>query len=268
MTFIKAVLLVLAVAIVAGALIVASGVYHVGADTPHWGITASFIETLRNRSIETHARGISVPDLNDPKLLADGAEHYAAMCTGCHLAPGVKDSELRTGLYPMPPNLVEQGTLDPAEAFWVIKHGVKLTAMPAWGKTHSDDAIWGLVAFVKKLPNLTPEQYRQMVGDAGEHEHVHMHGEPEHGDAEHEHGHEHEENAAPHEHESGKGESEKSPEHAHDHAAAPTEAHAASASGSTLGTETMVLRRTPEGRRIVDIDWTSSERSRSAEVRS
>ena len=267
MAFIKAVLLLLVAATVVGVLIVVSGVYHVGADAPHWGITASLIDTLRSRSIETHARGISVPDLNDPGLLAEGAEHYAAMCTGCHLAPGVEDSELRTGLYPMPPNLTEQRILDPAEAFWVIKHGVKLTAMPAWGKTHSDDAIWGLVAFVKKLPDLTPEQYRQMVGDAGKHEHVHMHGEPEQGDAEHghEHEHEYEENATPHEHESGKGESEKSSEHAHDHAAAPTAASAASAPGSIFGTETMISKRAPEGRRIVDIDR-SSQQSPSAEV--
>jgi mono/diheme cytochrome c family protein len=111
-----------------------------------------------------HARGIVVPHLDDPKLIAMGAEHYADMCTGCHLAPGMEDSEIRQGLYPIPPKLADVGAGDPAEQFWVIKHGIKLTAMPAWGATHSDEAVWGLVAFVQKLPTLSPEQYRQATG--------------------------------------------------------------------------------------------------------
>jgi mono/diheme cytochrome c family protein/ketosteroid isomerase-like protein len=201
MNFLKAVLLVIVLAIVAGGLFLVSGMYHVGADAPHWAITTHIIDLLRNRSIEAHAKDVAIPNLDDPKLLSEGAEHYAAMCTGCHLAPGMTDSDLRAGLYPVPPNLSERSTRDAAEAFWVIKHGVKLTAMPAWGKTHDDDAIWGLVAFVRKLPGLTPEQYRQMTGDAGT---------SEEGRGEHEHGHHHDASAhdgdksqdnPPHEHE-------------------------------------------------------------------
>jgi len=169
-------LLVLVVLIVIGVAVwVWSGVYTIGADDPHWAVTARTIDVLRNRSIETHAQGIAVPNLDDPKRIAEGAEHYAAMCTGCHLAPGMHDSELRDGLYPTPPNLSQAGALDPAQAFWVIKHGVKLTAMPAWGKSHDDDAIWGLVAFVRQLPKMTPEQYQQATGSSDEHAHHHHH---------------------------------------------------------------------------------------------
>lgn len=188
MNFTKALLLVVVLALVAGGVFIASGIYPIGADVPHWEITARAIDVLRNRSIQTRAQSITVPDLDDPKRLAEGAEHYAAMCTGCHLAPGMQDSELRTGLYPMPPNLAEQRSLDASEAFWVIKHGVKLTAMPAWGKTHNDDAIWNLVAFVKKLPDLTAEQYHQMVDAEGEHEHSHGAHQHDHGQGDHEHG--------------------------------------------------------------------------------
>jgi mono/diheme cytochrome c family protein len=219
MNFLKAVLVVIVLAVVAGGLFVVSGMYHIGADAPHWAMTSQVINLLRDRSIEAHAKGIAVPNLEDSKLLSEGAEHYAAMCTGCHLAPGMRDSDLRAGLYPMPPNLSERGTRDAAQAFWVIKHGMKLTAMPAWGKTHPDDAIWGLVAFVKKLPELTPEQYRQMIGDAGA---------AEEGHGGHEHGHHHDEAAhdgdksqdnPPHEHEGDSGDSEdatKPHEHEHD----------------------------------------------------
>jgi mono/diheme cytochrome c family protein len=185
MGFIRTLLFAIVLLAVMGAAFVMSGVYGIGADEPHWDITSRAIDTLRDRSIATHARAITVPNLEDPHLLAEGAQHYAAMCTGCHLAPGMRDSELRAGLYPQPPSLVEAGVDNPAEAFWIIKHGVKLTAMPAWGRTHSDNEIWALVAFAKKLPQLTPEQYQQMTAGSDEHAH-HHHDQGDSGD-QHEH---------------------------------------------------------------------------------
>jgi hypothetical protein len=47
--------------------------------------------------------------------------------------------------------------------YWVIKHGIKTSAMPAWGRTHSDARIWAMVAFIKQLPTLNPEQYLDLV---------------------------------------------------------------------------------------------------------
>jgi len=85
------------------------------------------------------------------------------MCADCHFAPGTQQSEIREGLYPQPPNLTEKTDLVPAEMFWAIKHGIKMSAMPAWGKTHDDQNIWGIVAFLQQLPDLTPEQYRALV---------------------------------------------------------------------------------------------------------
>jgi mono/diheme cytochrome c family protein len=197
MNFLKTLVLLVALALVGAAAFVAAGVYPIGADVPHWPLTERALALLRSRAIETQARGIAVPNLDDPKLLAEGAEHYAAMCTGCHLAPGMTDSELRAGLYPQPPNFSAPGSrIDPAQAFWVIKHGVKLTAMPAWGKTHGDEAIWGLVAFLRRLPQMTPEQYQQATSAAGAHEHHHHDhddhdeaagGEPHDADADHGH---------------------------------------------------------------------------------
>jgi mono/diheme cytochrome c family protein len=87
------------------------------------------------------------------------------MCTDCHLKPGAGDSEIRPGLYPQPPNL-SQVRVDPREAFWVIKHGIKMSAMPAWGTSHDDETIWSMVAFLQKLPDMTPRQYRDMVAKA------------------------------------------------------------------------------------------------------
>jgi mono/diheme cytochrome c family protein len=72
-------------------------------------------------------------------------------------------TDLSRGLYPKAPQLAFGTDLSPAEQFWVIKHGVKLTAMPAWGRTHGDEQVWDVVAFLKKLPDLDPAGYDTAV---------------------------------------------------------------------------------------------------------
>jgi mono/diheme cytochrome c family protein len=149
--------------------VIYSGAYDIGADAPHSPTVYSILEELRERSIASHARGIAVPrDLNDRERVSAGATLYAEMCTGCHLGPGLERSELSQGLYPAAPELARGDDLSAAEQFWTIKHGVKLTAMPAWGKTHSDELIWDMVAFLRQLPKMSPAQYRRTVASAPE----------------------------------------------------------------------------------------------------
>jgi mono/diheme cytochrome c family protein len=152
-----------------------SGSFNVAADQPHWALTSQVIQKVRDHAIARGARAVSVPaSLADPKVIATGAGEYAEMCVACHLAPGMKDTEMRTGLYPKPPNLPEQNPYyKPAEQFWIIKHGLKMTGMPAWGLTHDDERIWTMVAFLQKLPDLSAAEYQQLVESAegGEHHH-------------------------------------------------------------------------------------------------
>lgn len=138
------------------------GLYDIGADDHHTKMVLAIIEQLRERSIDTRDRGIIVPNLADPQKIAAGAQRYAALCTECHLAPGVSKSVLRAGLYPHPPNLAQQEADDAQHTFWVIKHGIKMSAMPAWGKTQDDTEIWELVAFLQQLPQMTPESYASL----------------------------------------------------------------------------------------------------------
>ncbi len=166
MTYIKSTLVLLLVFVLGIGVFIWSGVYNPGADSPHWKLTYEVMQISRERSIEHHAAAITVPsNLNDPQLILKGAGQYAAMCTECHLAPGKENSELRPGLYPQPPNL-SKVRVDPREAFWVIKHGLKMSAMPAWGASHDDATIWSMVAFLQKLPGMSPEQYRAIVAKA------------------------------------------------------------------------------------------------------
>ena len=153
--------------IAAGSLAIYAGVYNVAADIPHTGPVYWLLETARERSIAVRAADVVVPtDLDDPKRIASGAGQYAEMCSFCHLAPGMKRTEISRGLYPRAPELRRRSHSTPAEDFWVVKHGVKMTGMPAWGVTHSDEILWDVVAFLRKLPELTPDQYQTLVKSA------------------------------------------------------------------------------------------------------
>lgn len=149
-----------------------SGLVNVGADDPHFPAVHAFLAMARDRSIAVRANDIEVPDLQDEALIRTGAGNYNAMCIGCHLAPGVEQTELSQALYPSPPNLATRGIGgDPAAAFWIIKHGIKATGMPAWGKSMGDEYIWGIVAFLDQLPKLDTQQYNALVASSSGHQH-------------------------------------------------------------------------------------------------
>ena len=125
---------------------------------------------MRDRSIAARTADLDVPDLRDPARIAQGAGNYDAMCTGCHLKPGVPETELSKGLYPAPPDLTA-ATVDAAKAFWVIKHGIKASGMPAWGRSMDDAYIWNMVAFLQELPTLDEAGYAALVARSGGHSH-------------------------------------------------------------------------------------------------
>jgi mono/diheme cytochrome c family protein len=170
------------VAAAAAAFWIYSGSYDVAADVPHKVWTEALIAYARDRSIEAHAAGIMAPnDFDDPARLRRAAGNYDAMCSACHLKPAMADSELRRGLYPQPPDFttVDMGEDEsPAEHaatdFWVIQHGIKMTAMPAWSLAGVDDqSTWDLVAFVRALPTLDANSYRELVESSPGHVHGH-----------------------------------------------------------------------------------------------
>ncbi|MFZ5663264.1 MAG: c-type cytochrome [Pseudomonadota bacterium] len=170
-------------------LIVRAGVYNVAADDPHTPLTFAVLEQVRTASVRARAAKLKVPaDLDSPARITQGAGNYDAMCTGCHLAPGMGPTELSRGLYPAPPDLTRTPVV-PAEAFWVIKHGIKASGMPAWGRSMGDEYIWNMVAFLQQLPKLDEAGYRDLVARSGGHSHGggetggHGHGEMDEADA-------------------------------------------------------------------------------------
>ncbi|MFN2474651.1 MAG: cytochrome c [Sphingomicrobium sp.] len=161
-----AVVALMALGAIAG-IFIFTGVYDIGADAPHYQPVYMALEELRERAITHHSRNIVPPaDLNSPTRVSTGAGLYTEMCTGCHLGPGLEKTEMSQGLYPQAPELVRDHGRSPAAQFWIIKHGVKLSAMPAWGRTHNDQLIWDMVAFIRTLPTLSPEQYKTAIASA------------------------------------------------------------------------------------------------------
>jgi mono/diheme cytochrome c family protein len=213
-----------AVALLLIAGFVWSGVYNIGADDSHTRPVYAVLETLRERSIDTRAAKLQVPsNLNDPARIRQGSGNYDAMCTGCHLAPGAEETELSKGLYPKPPNLAKQ-PVDPTHAFWVIKHGIKASGMPAWGKSMEDEYIWNMAAFLQKLPKLDAEQYKALVASSG----GHSHGGGETG------GHSHAEGMEDHHHEEGESDHHhEDAENGHDSAAQSHDTTSAANAGVT-----------------------------------
>ena len=180
------VLVVLAIIALGGIAFMYSGAYDVSASKPDKGLIRWVLVTTQRHSVHRGIAAIKgkvqVPNLEDPKRIQTGLVHYHEMCTTCHGAPGVNISEIGQGLNPDPPELSDVGRDEPEETFWVVKNGIKMTGMPSFGVTHSDDEIWDIVAFVRKMGKLTPQQYQAMVqqaglGAPGQENEAHEHGE-------------------------------------------------------------------------------------------
>ena len=148
-------------------IVMYSGMINVSAMNEPSGFPKWVLSSTMDRSVESRSEDIKVPDLENEAMINEGREHYIKMCQGCHGAPGMKDTELAKGLEPKAPHLHEMEDpeeFEPAEAFWIIKNGIMMTSMPSWEVTHSDDQIWDIVAFLKKLPETSPKKYRNLAG--------------------------------------------------------------------------------------------------------
>ena len=172
--------LLFALVAIAGLIFIYSGIYDIAATTAHSDFTHRVIRTVMEHSIKRQARDIQVPELDDPGKVHAGFKNFHAMCVTCHGAPGAESSEISKGLYPEAPNLaVAAKAWTPAELYVIIKHGIKMSGMPAWEPTHSGDEIWTMVAFLKVLPTMPTAEYQgaaaYLNSTAGE-KNMQMHG--------------------------------------------------------------------------------------------
>jgi cytochrome c553 len=141
-----------------------SGAYSVAASAGHWAITREFLEFGMDRSVWTNSLGVKTVDIDDPDMVQLGAAHYQAECAMCHGAPGEPANPVTRGMLPPPPPLTGSSYewLD-RELFWIVKHGLKYTGMPAWATQQRDDEVWTVVAFLHVLPHLDAAGYRALA---------------------------------------------------------------------------------------------------------
>lgn len=155
-----------ALAVLAGVAYMYSGLYNVAATAPHNALSRWILRTTQKNSVQVRAESVGAPPQLSAEQLRHGAEHFADTCVQCHGAPGVERGELGKGTTPTPPDLPKAvAEWSDQELYWIVKHGIKLAGMPAFGPTHSDEELWALVAFLKRLPETTPEQYAQITAN-------------------------------------------------------------------------------------------------------
>jgi mono/diheme cytochrome c family protein len=159
-----------------GALFVYAGVYNIAALEQHTAPVYKLMTYALRRSVKAHAADIPVPDLSSMQRISSGLIHYRSHCLQCHGAPGVPPQAFAIGLRPMPANLAAAAReWSPPELFWVVKHGIKMTGMPAWEYRLHDEEIWDVVAFVEHMPALSPIEYAVLEESVTHaHEHTHM----------------------------------------------------------------------------------------------
>jgi mono/diheme cytochrome c family protein len=166
-TILLTLLVAAALTVVAAAAVIYSGAYDVSASTPHGAFSRWLMETAMRSSVERGAEGIDVPQLNDESLALAGVNDFEEMCVQCHGAPGREPGAAGQGLNPPAPDLAESAQeMSAAELFWVTRHGIRMTGMPAWGSTHTDDELWPVVALMTRLPELDAAAYEDLLSHA------------------------------------------------------------------------------------------------------
>ena len=148
---------------VAAAVFFFAGFYSIAATDQDPAPVAWALIHVRTASIEHHATDTPPATLNDPATIQAGARAFAQRgCVYCHGGPGAPWAKFSEGLNPGPPDLKDVvGGLTPAELFWVVKHGIRMTGMPSFAAAGvADPEIWSIVAFLKKLPTVSDADYK------------------------------------------------------------------------------------------------------------
>lgn len=158
-------------------LFIAGAVYAVFYVRSH-GFSAREEPTWYEKWLARNARRIATPpgakELKNPNPvteagLAEAREHFVEHCSACHGIDGRGDSIFGRNMYPNAPDMTDADTqgLSDGELFYIISNGVRFTGMPAFGSEDSPESIWDLVALIRRLPQLSPEELKELqrLGD-------------------------------------------------------------------------------------------------------
>jgi len=149
-----------------GAIVSGFGLFPADAFTPHNPIVARIAHWTFVRSVRHHA-GDEAPPRFTPEQVEAGFRQYEQDCVMCHGAPGVARAPWVTGMNPGPPYLMGAARRwTPAQMRWIVANGAKMTGMPAWRVSRSDQQIWNLVGFLEAMSHMSAADYARMRASA------------------------------------------------------------------------------------------------------
>ncbi len=151
-------------AVAGGYIVWRAGWYDIGATNQHWQAVHSLLEGGMRHSVERRSQSIPVPKLDDQRLIRLGAAVYRDNCAQCHGAPGVAQNDLGKGMQPVPGPLIDVARRwRPAELYYITRHGIKMSGMPAWEFHLGEQELWSVVAFMQALPALSAPAYARIT---------------------------------------------------------------------------------------------------------
>lgn len=152
---------------IAGVLVMVSGIVPIKASSGHWAVTVWLLDFAKSRSVATHTLGVEAPPLDDPALVLKGAGHFDFGCRPCHGSPAMAQPRVARAMTPRPPDLsTAVRDFSAEELFYIVKHGIKFTGMPAWPAPGRDDEVWAMVAFLQRLPDLDARSYERLIDES------------------------------------------------------------------------------------------------------
>lgn len=137
-----------------GFIVMFSGWFNVSTTWEDPAVVQWVLATTSKNSVKFRAKDIAIPPLGSEEQIRNGFQSFRAMCAGCHTPPGDDPTPMAQGLNPEAPDLAKV-LKPPAEIFWVLKNGIRMTGMPGWGVSHTDEQLWELVSFVLELPEMS-----------------------------------------------------------------------------------------------------------------
>ncbi len=157
----------LGIGVAGGVAFVASGAYDISVTGQHTQTVYTLLETTMERSVKRRSRDIGLPDLSSPAVVQRGAACYRDKCLQCHGGPGVAQGEIGLSMQPLPGPLADATQRWTArELYWITRHGIKMSGMPAWQYRLSERDLWAVVAFVQQLPQHTPRDFKAALANA------------------------------------------------------------------------------------------------------
>jgi len=122
-----------------------------------WAARTSLKATLQ-REAPSSPNPLPATDAN----YAAGIKLYSQNCAVCHGAEDGVATNIARGLYQKPPQLAKDGVEDDPDGvtYWKIAHGIRLTGMPAFGGTLTDQQIWQITLFLQHMDGLPPAPER------------------------------------------------------------------------------------------------------------